>query len=124
MAIPFGATLGNAFEKRVGGRQWRTDLVAPNDCALECFKRGDLTDADVPIAVAPRAGGRIRRPHFGHDQQHDQQHRNDGTARGNREPEQRDGPLFTHRLPLNKLDEALNMTRDRPDGFLKALIMM
>ncbi|HYO10113.1 MAG TPA: zinc-binding dehydrogenase [Tepidisphaeraceae bacterium] len=33
-------------------------------------------------------------------------------------------PLYTHRLPLERLGEALNMTRDRPDGFLKALITM
>lgn len=33
-------------------------------------------------------------------------------------------PLFTHRYPLEHLDEALNATRDRPDGFLKALVMM
>jgi threonine dehydrogenase-like Zn-dependent dehydrogenase len=30
--------------------------------------------------------------------------------------------LYTHRFPLEKLDEALNATRDRPDGFLKALV--
>ena len=33
-------------------------------------------------------------------------------------------PLFTHRFPLERLGEALQMTRDRPDGFLKALIVM
>jgi threonine dehydrogenase-like Zn-dependent dehydrogenase len=32
-------------------------------------------------------------------------------------------PLYTHRYPLHRLDEALNATRDRPDGFLKALVM-
>ncbi|OQP85273.1 L-iditol 2-dehydrogenase [Rhizobium rhizosphaerae] len=32
--------------------------------------------------------------------------------------------LYTHRFPLHKLDEALNATRDRPDGFMKALVMM
>jgi threonine dehydrogenase-like Zn-dependent dehydrogenase len=31
-------------------------------------------------------------------------------------------PLYTHIYPLDRLDEALNATRDRPDGFLKALI--
>lgn len=30
--------------------------------------------------------------------------------------------LYTHRFPLVRLDEALNATRDRPDGFLKALV--
>ena len=33
-------------------------------------------------------------------------------------------PLFTHRFSLDELSEALRMTRDRPDGFMKALIMM
>jgi threonine dehydrogenase-like Zn-dependent dehydrogenase len=30
--------------------------------------------------------------------------------------------LYTHRFPLDRLDEALDATRDRPDGFLKALV--
>lgn len=30
--------------------------------------------------------------------------------------------LYTHVYPLEKLDEALDATRDRPDGFLKALV--
>jgi threonine dehydrogenase-like Zn-dependent dehydrogenase len=30
--------------------------------------------------------------------------------------------LYTHTYPLGRLDEALNATRDRPDGFLKALV--
>ena len=33
-------------------------------------------------------------------------------------------PLYTHAFPLEKLDEALNATRDRPDGFLKALVTL
>jgi threonine dehydrogenase-like Zn-dependent dehydrogenase len=33
-------------------------------------------------------------------------------------------PLFTHSYPLERLDEALNDTRDRPDGFMKALIRL
>ncbi|OWV92808.1 L-iditol 2-dehydrogenase [Rhizobium sp. R72] len=32
-------------------------------------------------------------------------------------------PLMTHRFPLERLDEALDMTRDRPHGFLKALVL-
>ncbi len=32
-------------------------------------------------------------------------------------------PLYTHRYPLERLDEALDATRDRPDGFLKALVV-
>ena len=32
-------------------------------------------------------------------------------------------PLYTHRYPLEKLDEALNATRDKPDGFVKALVI-
>ena len=31
--------------------------------------------------------------------------------------------LYTHRFPLERLGEALDMTRDRPDGFVKALVM-
>jgi threonine dehydrogenase-like Zn-dependent dehydrogenase len=30
--------------------------------------------------------------------------------------------LYTHTFPLDRLDEALDATRDRPDGFLKALV--
>lgn len=30
--------------------------------------------------------------------------------------------LVTHRYPLDQLDEALNATRDRPDGFVKAVV--
>jgi threonine dehydrogenase-like Zn-dependent dehydrogenase len=33
-------------------------------------------------------------------------------------------PLYTHAFPLERLGEALDATRDRPDGFLKALVMM
>lgn len=32
-------------------------------------------------------------------------------------------PLYTHRYPLDDLGEALDATRDRPDGFLKALVI-
>ena len=31
--------------------------------------------------------------------------------------------LYTHTFPLEQLDQALNSTRDRPDGFLKALVV-
>lgn len=31
-------------------------------------------------------------------------------------------PLYTHRYPLDRLDEALDATRDKPDGFVKALV--
>jgi threonine dehydrogenase-like Zn-dependent dehydrogenase len=31
-------------------------------------------------------------------------------------------PLYTHRLPLEELGRAFELTRDRPDGFMKALI--
>jgi threonine dehydrogenase-like Zn-dependent dehydrogenase len=30
--------------------------------------------------------------------------------------------LYTHTYPLEQLGDALNATRDRPDGFLKALV--
>jgi threonine dehydrogenase-like Zn-dependent dehydrogenase len=33
-------------------------------------------------------------------------------------------PLYTHSFPLSRLDEALDATRDRPDGFMKALVTM
>jgi threonine dehydrogenase-like Zn-dependent dehydrogenase len=33
-------------------------------------------------------------------------------------------PLYTHRYPLEALADALNAARDRPDGFVKALIML
>lgn len=32
--------------------------------------------------------------------------------------------LYTHSYQLDRLGDALNATRDRPDGFLKALVMM
>lgn len=34
------------------------------------------------------------------------------------------GPLYTHRFPLERLTDALEATRDRPDGFMKALVAM
>jgi threonine dehydrogenase-like Zn-dependent dehydrogenase len=33
-------------------------------------------------------------------------------------------PLYTHAFPLERLGDALDATRDRPDGFLKALVLM
>lgn len=33
-------------------------------------------------------------------------------------------PLYTHRFPLERLGDALNATNERPDGFMKALVMM
>ena len=33
-------------------------------------------------------------------------------------------PLYTHRYPLERLGEALDATRDRPDGFLKAIVTL
>lgn len=33
-------------------------------------------------------------------------------------------PLYTHRFALEQLDEAFAMARQRPDGFMKALVMM
>jgi threonine dehydrogenase-like Zn-dependent dehydrogenase len=32
-------------------------------------------------------------------------------------------PLYTHTFPLERLGEALDMTRDRPEGFMKALVV-
>ncbi len=34
----------------------------------------------------------------------------------------RPAPLYTHTLPLDELDAAFRLMRDRPDGFLKALV--
>ena len=33
-------------------------------------------------------------------------------------------PLYTHRFPLARLDEALRLSAERPDGFMKALVLM
>jgi len=32
-------------------------------------------------------------------------------------------PLLTHIYPLEQLDEALAATRDRPEGFMKAVVV-
>ena len=32
-------------------------------------------------------------------------------------------PLYTHCFPLERLGDALNAARDRPDGFVKALVV-
>ncbi|HEY0011809.1 MAG TPA: zinc-binding dehydrogenase [Allosphingosinicella sp.] len=42
----------------------------------------------------------------------------DAVASGRLDP----APLYTHSYPLERLGEALDATRDRPDGFLKALV--
>jgi threonine dehydrogenase-like Zn-dependent dehydrogenase len=42
----------------------------------------------------------------------------DAVASGRLDP----SSLYTHTYPLDRLDEALNATRDRPDGFLKAFV--
>jgi len=42
----------------------------------------------------------------------------DAIASGTLDP----SSLYTHTYTLDRLDEALNATRDRPDGFLKALV--
>ncbi len=42
----------------------------------------------------------------------------DAVASGRLDP----SPLYTHSYPLEGLGEALDATRDRPDGFLKALV--
>ncbi|MFL5537917.1 MAG: zinc-binding dehydrogenase [Longimicrobiaceae bacterium] len=42
----------------------------------------------------------------------------DAVASGRLDP----SPLYTHTFPLDRLGDALNATRDRPEGFLKALI--
>ena len=42
----------------------------------------------------------------------------DAVASGRLDPR----PLYTHSFPLGRLGEALDATRDRPDGFLKAVV--
>lgn len=44
----------------------------------------------------------------------------DAVASGRLDP----SPLYTHRYPLARLGEALDAARDRPDGFLKALVIL
>jgi threonine dehydrogenase-like Zn-dependent dehydrogenase len=44
----------------------------------------------------------------------------DAVASGRLDPT----PLYTHLYPLDRLGEALDATRDRPDGFLKALVTL
>jgi threonine dehydrogenase-like Zn-dependent dehydrogenase len=44
----------------------------------------------------------------------------DAVAAGRLDPD----PLYTHTYPLDRLGEALDATRDRPDGFLKALVTL
>jgi threonine dehydrogenase-like Zn-dependent dehydrogenase len=43
----------------------------------------------------------------------------DAVASGRLDP----APLYTHTYPLDRLADALDATRDRPDGFLKALVI-
>jgi threonine dehydrogenase-like Zn-dependent dehydrogenase len=40
-------------------------------------------------------------------------------ARGALDP----APLYTHRFPIDRLGDALETARTRPDGFLKALVV-
>ncbi|HEX8432502.1 MAG TPA: zinc-binding dehydrogenase [Longimicrobium sp.] len=42
----------------------------------------------------------------------------DAVASGRLDPT----PLYTHTFPLDRLGDALDATRDRPDGFLKAIV--
>ena len=44
----------------------------------------------------------------------------DAVASGRLDP----APLYTHRYPLERLGEALDATRDKPDGFVKALVTL
>lgn len=43
----------------------------------------------------------------------------DAVASGQLDP----SPLYTHRFPLERLADALNLTNERPEGFLKALMV-
>ena len=42
----------------------------------------------------------------------------DAVASGRLDPK----PLYTHFYPLERLGEALDATRDKPEGFVKALV--
>ena len=42
----------------------------------------------------------------------------DAVASGRLDP----SPLYTHRYPLDRVGEAIEATRDKPDGFVKALV--
>ena len=44
----------------------------------------------------------------------------DAVASGHFDPE----PLYTHHYPLERLEEALAATRDKPDNFVKALVLL
>jgi threonine dehydrogenase-like Zn-dependent dehydrogenase len=44
----------------------------------------------------------------------------DAVASGRFDP----APLYTHRYPLERLGEALDATRDKPQGFVKALVTL
>ena len=44
----------------------------------------------------------------------------DAVASGRLDPR----PLYTHAFPLDRLGDALDATRDRPDGFLKAYVTL
>lgn len=44
----------------------------------------------------------------------------DAVASGRIDP----APLYTHHYPLDRLDAALDATRDKPDGFVKAIITL
>ncbi len=44
----------------------------------------------------------------------------DAVASGRLDPK----PLYSHHYPLDRLDEALDATRDKPDGFVKALVTL
>ncbi|MBW8745731.1 MAG: zinc-binding dehydrogenase [Sphingomonas sp.] len=44
----------------------------------------------------------------------------DAVAAGRLDPT----PLYSHRYPLDRLGEALDATRDKPDGFVKALVTL
>jgi threonine dehydrogenase-like Zn-dependent dehydrogenase len=44
----------------------------------------------------------------------------EAVASGQLDPE----PLYSHRYPLSELNAALAATRDKPDGFVKALVIL
>lgn len=117
---------GGRFCERVieaVGKQWPLDLAAEL-----CAERGKLVVAgyhqDGPRQVNMQLwnwrGLDVINAHERDPQAYIQGIREavEAVASGRLDP----SPLYTHTYPLEQLDQALDATRDRPDGFLKALV--
>ena len=80
--------------------------------ALLCWQRASQIDERAAVRRAT-AGRRARQGAAGLSRE-----AVNAVAAGRLDP----GGLFTHTYRLDQLAEALDATRDRPDGFLKALV--